>query len=227
MVALIVLVFVVALLDWTAVAKGWQKVEYFTKPAVMVLLLAWLALTGFSRLPLLFFALAIFFSLGGDVFLMLPDTSGAERWFIPGLASFLLAHLAYLAALNIPLPEIAAVWSLVLAVVLALAASRILRRIIKSMREKGQGRMAPPVGIYGIVITLMLLSAMLTLSNPEWKAGPAALVAFGAAFFYFSDIILAWNKFVTPTKNGRVINMVLYHLGQIALVAGAILQFGK
>jgi hypothetical protein len=48
----------------------------------------------------------------------------------------------------------------------------------------------------------------------------------GAFLFYLSDVILAWNKFVSPIKNGRIINIGLYHLGQIGLIAGVISQFG-
>ena len=78
-----------------------------------------------------------------------------------------------------------------------------------------------------MVITLMLLSALLTLNNPVWKTSASGLVAGGAILFYFSDVLLAWNKFVNPIKNGRLANMILYHLGQAALVAGVIIQFGK
>ena len=56
-------------------------------------------------------------------------------------------------------------------------------------------------------------------------ATAAALVAVGAFFFYLSDIILAWNKFVAPIKGGRIYNIGAYHLGQIALIAGVIAQF--
>ncbi len=83
-----------------------------------------------------------------------------------------------------------------------------------------------PVGIYATVITLMLLSAFLSLYNREWNVFAAALVSGGAILFYFSDVVLAWNKFVNPVKNGRVINMVLYHLGQAGLAAGIVVQFG-
>ena len=54
---------------------------------------------------------------------------------------------------------------------------------------------------------------------------PAMLVSMGAFLFYISDIILAWNRFVTPIRNGRVINIAIYHLGQIALIIGVALQF--
>jgi hypothetical protein len=36
---------------------------------------------------------------------------------------------------------------------------------------------------------------------------------------------LAWNKFVSPIRNGRILNMLSYHVGQIGLIAGVISQF--
>jgi uncharacterized membrane protein YhhN len=114
-----------------------------------------------------------------------------------------------------------------LAILLALTAARILRRVIAGVRQKGLQRLVLPVGLYGTVITLMLLSALLTLYTPRWKSLASLLVASGALLFYSSDVLLAWNKFVTPIKNGRLANMILYHLGQFAMVTGVILQFGN
>jgi uncharacterized membrane protein YhhN len=94
------------------------------------------------------------------------------------------------------------------------------------VRQKGLPRLVRQVQIYGTVITLMLLSALLTFNNANWDSSAAGLVAMGATLFFFSDVILAWNKFVNPIKNGRLANMILYHLGQAALVAGVIIQFG-
>jgi uncharacterized membrane protein YhhN len=222
------LLFLVAAIDWVAVARGWKKVEYIAKPAVMLLLLGILTLVcGFSCLPLICFGLGIFFSLAGDVFLMVSYTRFSDRWFIPGLIAFLLAHVSYIIGLNTPLPDVSPIWSLGVAFILALTAARILRRILAGIRQKGLLRLVRPVGIYGMVITLMLLSAMLTLFNSAWRASASGLVALGATLFYFSDVLLAWNKFVNPIRNGRLANMILYHLGQFALVAGVILQFGK
>ena len=211
----------VAVLDWIAVAKGWRKVEYVAKPWTMAALFLVLAIVGrFSSLPLILFGLGILFSLAGDLFLMFSD-----RWFIPGLVSFLLAHVAYIAGFNIPLPVVSPTWALVVTLVLAFSAARLLRPIVAGLAAKGKRKLITPVIVYGVVITLMLLSAMLTLFRLEWKATPAALVSVGAMLFFFSDVILAWNKFVTPIKNGRVLNMVTYHLGQIALIVGVIIRF--
>jgi uncharacterized membrane protein YhhN len=223
-----ILLFLVALLDWVAIAKNWKKVEYIAKPAAMLVLLGLLAWLGnFSSLPLLCFGLGIFFSLAGDVFLMISYARFSDRWFLQGLAAFLFAHISYIIGLNIPLPNVSPIWSLGLAVVLALTAARILRHIIDGVRRKGLLRLVRPVGLYGMVITLMVLSALLTLNNTTWKTYTAGLVAVGAILFYFSDVLLAWNKFVNPIKNGRLANMILYHLGQAALVAGVLIQFAK
>jgi uncharacterized membrane protein YhhN len=223
-----ILLFLVAGVDWLAVAKSWKKVEYIAKPAAMLILLGLLALVGgFGSLPLICFSLGIFFSMAGDVFLMISYARFSERWFLPGLAAFLLAHVSYIVGLNTPLPNVSPIWSLGLAIVLALGAARILRRIIDGVRQKGLPRLVRPVNLYGMVITLMLLSALLTLNNPAWKTSAGGLVALGAILYYFSDILLAWNKFVNPIKNGRLANMILYHLGQAALVAGLLIQFAK
>jgi uncharacterized membrane protein YhhN len=76
-----------------------------------------------------------------------------------------------------------------------------------------------------VVITLMLLSALLTLSNVQWSALASACVALGAVLFYASDIVLAWNKFIQPMPYGRMLNIGLYHAGQFLLITGVILQF--
>jgi uncharacterized membrane protein YhhN len=217
----LIIVLAVAMVDWIAVAKGWKKVEYLAKPWTMAALFLVLALVGrFNSLPLIFFGLGILFSLAGDVFLMFSD-----RWFIPGLVSFLLAHVAYIAGFNIPLPVVSPTWALVVALVLAFSAARLLRPIVAGLAAKGERKLISPVIVYGMVITLMLLSAMLTLFRLEWKATPAALVSVGAMLFFYSDAILAWIKFVAPIKNGRMMNMITYHLGQIALIAGVLIQF--
>jgi uncharacterized membrane protein YhhN len=228
MIFVLILYFLMAILDWVAVAKGWKKVEYIAKPAAMLVLLGPLVLVGnFGSPPLICFALGICFSLAGDVFLMFSYARFSDRWFIPGLIAFLLAHVSYIIGLNIPLPDVSPIWSLGIAVILALTAARILRRILAGVRQKSLWRLVRPVGIYGTVITLMLLSALLTLNSPTWNKTASGLVALGAALFYFSDILLAWNKFINPLKLGRLANIIPYHLGQFALIAGMILQFGK
>jgi uncharacterized membrane protein YhhN len=219
---LFIAVLIAAVADWVAVANGWKKIETIAKPITMVLLFGYLALAGgFGVTSLICFGLGIFFSLAGDVFLMLSD-----RWFIAGLVAFLLAHVAYIIGLNTPLGNISPLWAIGIGIILAITAARLLRRILAGVLEKGLPRLVVPVVAYGTVITLMLLSAFLTIYRIDWKTSASGLVSVGAILFYSSDIILAWNKFVKPIRNGRLMNMVAYHLGQIALIAGVVIQFG-
>lgn len=45
------------------------------------------------------------------------------------------------------------------------------------------------------------------------------LAIVGAALFYVSDALIAWNRFVAPVRGGKVAIIVTYHLAQLALVA--------
>jgi len=208
-----------AILDWIAVARKWQIVEYVAKPAVMVCLIAWLGMNNGWSLPLLWFTVGLVFSLAGDVFLMLP-----KEHFIAGLVSFLLAHIAYIIGLNTtPIPL--TVVTLILLVLVGLVSLRVYSRIALGLAASGNDRLKMPVLAYTIVISLMLFSALLAFVRPSWSPGAALLVGLGALLFYFSDCILAWNKFVRPLKHGRLINLSSYHLGQVLITLGAALYF--
>ena len=160
-------VFLAAVADWVAVAKGWKKTEYAVKPATLLLLFVWLV--GLSNLKgvLIWFGLGVLLSLAGDVFLMISD-----RWFLAGLVAFLLAQVMYIAGLNSPLPDVSPVVSLGLALLLGVSSARVLRRITGGLAAKGLGRLVVPVLVYGMIITVMLLSAMLTLFPPGLEVNP-------------------------------------------------------
>lgn len=218
---LIGLAFVIAIIDWIASVRDLKTLEYIAKPLVIVLLLLFLVVSGGLKFPLAWFTLGILFSLAGDVILMIP-----REKFILGLIAFLIAHLCYLAGLNtsqIPMN----ITTLLVVVIVFLGSFQIYRRLAASLLKSGKSSLRIPVLIYAVVISLMVLSAILTLVRPEteWKTLPAFLIAIGAVLFYLSDVILAWNKFVEPLPNGRFWNLSSYHLGQILIVLGAVLNF--
>lgn len=205
---------ILALIDWVTVARRQKRLEYVFKPATLVVVLigAWLL----TREPhdawqARFFLLGLAFSLAGDVFLMLPG----ERFFLPGLAVFLLAHLCYIVGLNPTLPPCPA---LVFLVVVAVVGVTLDRPIVASLRRQGQTSLLVPVAIYSLVLSLMLFSAWATLFRPEWTPPRQALVITGASLFFASDAMLAWNRFVAPSFWLRMLVIVTYHLGQMALV---------
>ncbi len=217
---LLVAAFVFAVLEGLALQKNWSKLEWLAKPAVMLCLFVWLFTTVGLSGATLWFGLGILFSLLGDVLLMIS----LDRLFLHGLIAFLLAHVFYTIGFNIPIPAISA-WSVILAVLIGWGGARVIRRILTSVAASGNVRMRLPIIIYSVVISVMLLSAMIKLNDLSWNAGASVLVALGAFLFYISDVILAWNKFVAPIQHGRIYNIAAYHLGQIVLIAGVIVQY--
>jgi alkenylglycerophosphocholine/alkenylglycerophosphoethanolamine hydrolase len=218
--ALLVMVFGSAILDWFATWKERAGLERFAKPAVMIFLFAWLYTATGLRGASFWFAIGILFSLIGDILLLSPD-----RLFLPGLVAFLLAHIAYIAGFNNEAMNFGA-WEVFIAAMILLGAFRILQRLVLALRSKGMNGLILPVEVYGLTISTMLFFAMRTITYSNWQADEAALVSIGAFLFYISDIILAWNRFVSPIKNGRLLNIVAYHLGQIALIVGVAMHFG-
>jgi alkenylglycerophosphocholine/alkenylglycerophosphoethanolamine hydrolase len=212
---------VVMSVDWVAVAKGWRRAEYVAKPAAMVALLVWLwfnsAATGRWTPPLAWFVLGLVCSLGGDVLLML-----SERYFIGGLVAFLLGHLAYIVGLNaggllLPLEAL-------LLIPMALIGGWLFWRIGAAIKASGRSKLRVPVALYTAVISLMVVSALTTLFRPDAPIGPALLVGLGAVLFFISDAVLAWNRFVAPVPYGKLLVIVTYHLGQMAIIAGVVLD---
>lgn len=218
---LLVLSFLLAALDWLAVTRNIRRMKIWTKPAVMVVLMAWLWAAGGWIQPLPLFGLALVFSLAGDVLLMMPP-----RWFVWGLLSFLTAHIVYMAAFNPDLPPL-----LPLLVLLAISAglmAYILPRLLRNIRIKpGAKRLRVAAAFYSVFLTLMTISAVLTLFRPEWKPVAASLAASGGLLFFTSDNLLAYDRFVRPVRYGRLMVRISYHLGQIALIAAAVVQYAQ
>jgi uncharacterized membrane protein YhhN len=193
---------VFAVTDWVAVLRGLDRLEYIAKPATMVALIG-VALTLHPHIDTRrwAFVVALVFSLAGDVFLMLP-----RDYFVQGLGSFLLAHIAYIAGLRVGATEIR---PLVLsAIPVAVASTLIGARVLRALREK-RPELVVPVSAYIGVIAVMVAAALAT-GEP--------LAAFGAVFFMASDSLIAWSRFVMPLEWAPVTIIVTYHIAQAMLV---------
>ncbi len=210
-----------AVLEAIAVSKNIRQLEYIAKPAVMLCLFVWLSTRTGLQGETFWFGLGILFSLAGDLFLMFPS----DRMFLFGLMAFLFAHIVYIAGFHGAWAA-ANAWSWVMIALIALNATYFLRRFVAAIYRQGKNSLVVPILVYGIFISVMLYAALSTLQDPAWKRNAAWLASAGALLFVASDMVLAWNKFVLPAKNRRVWNIVLYHLGQIGLIAGVISQFG-
>ena len=217
----LILALIFAALEAIAVSQNIRQFEYIAKPAVMIFLFLWLyAVTGLLG-NAFWFGLGVVFSLAGDVLLMLS----LDRFFLFGLIAFLFTHIWYTIGFRDAAAEMG-FWSLLWSILISINVGRLLRQITEAMRARGQKKLIFPVIIYGTVISIMLYAAMSTIYDQDWRPSAAFFVSLGAILFVASDVILAWNRFVSPLKSGRVWNILLYHLGQIGLIAGVISQLG-
>lgn len=200
---LLALALVVAAGDWVAVARQRKPLEYLCKPLTMVVLIAaTLALDVDETAVRTWFVVALVLCLIGDVFLMLP-----QDLFVFGLAAFLLGHIAYIGGMHVDGVDSGRLGAGVLLVVVAMAVIGL--PILRAVRAGPEPELTGPVVAYMAVISAMVASAIGT--------GHVAAVA-GAGSFYASDALIAWNRFVTETRHGRLAIIITYHLAQVGLV---------
>lgn len=204
---------VVAAGDWVAVARSHRRAEYVLKPLVPVLLIGGAVILGSDQPPAraVLTVAALILSLAGDVFLMVPGDL-----FLPGLGSFLLAHLAYVGAFNDSPPPAGVV--LIASAAVALVAAPVYLLLLRGMTAATRRAMAVPVALYVIAIGAMVVSASVTLARPGWGTGRALVATAGAVLFMTSDGLIGWTRFVRPVPRGPVAVIVTYHLAQVALV---------
>jgi uncharacterized membrane protein YhhN len=216
---ILVFALILAIVDWFVVEKNLKSLDYFLKPAVMISLIIWLLQNGGFNDGMLWFVLGAVLSLAGDIFLMLPP-----NWFLAGLISFLLAHISYIVALNTSFPSVTPA-GVIIFILISLISWQLYIRLAKGIDTRGSKKLKSPVMIYVIVISLMTFSAVLTFFREDWSLWSAALISGGAALFFISDSILAWERFVVPISHGRLIRRVAYHLAQAGILVGAALHF--
>lgn len=181
----------------------WQVYVFKPSTTALLLLLAALSTTAHGAQYQLAISLGLACSLIGDVLLMLPS----DR-FVPGLASFLIAHLAYVVAFSSGVP-IGTAPALALPLV---AASVSLLWLL----WPGLGALRIPVILYTAAIVLMVWVAW----GRSWVLPTlgSTFAAAGAALFMASDAILALNRFRRPFRSAQTLIMTSYVAAQ-ALIA--------
>ncbi len=148
---------------------------------------------------------ALGFSLCGDVLLMLPGD-----WFVPGLASFLVAHLFYLTLFREGQGWFANRGAL--ATMLLIGAS-VYAALFSHL---GDPTLKLAVAAYVTVISLMAAQALGragTLITPS-----ARWVAAGACVFMASDTLIAIDKFLVPVPLASFWILATYFAAQMLIV---------
>lgn len=196
---------------WAARA-GSPTWRYIFKPLTTVLMLM-LTLTLPAPVSSLYrglVAVGILFSLGGDIFLMLPRDA-----FIWGLVSFLVAHLFYISA------YVSRVGWQLNWLLLALFVIYVVLLLYLLLPHVGAVRI--PVILYALVLMTMGWQAAALWVAVRDVAALLAMV--GALLFIVSDSFLALDKFRAPLPQRDLLIMSTYD-GALLLIAWSVYNFG-
>jgi uncharacterized membrane protein YhhN len=190
---------------------SWRRTVVKTMSVVLLGMLAW------SEGAPLLLVLALMASASGDAALAAEE----ERWFLPGLIAFLIAHLLYIALFatgSLGMGVLAAeplrgAW----AALVVVAAGGLLAKLVPAVETA----MRLPVAIYGLAIAAMGVAA-LTL--------PGYTVAIGATLFIASDAILAIRKYLMAEASphnawSAYAVWVLYYAAQIVITLAVLTPF--
>ncbi|MGV3493152.1 MAG: lysoplasmalogenase family protein [Ramlibacter sp.] len=191
-------------------AHGLIDLHRVFKPLAMVFAIAvvlqragWLRQAGRFEWKLL---AALVLCLAGDVLLMLPGL------FIPGLVSFLAAHLCYLALFKQGVRWFPSQRALLVPLAAAVALYAFLFPHLGPVLKVA-------VAAYAVVIATMAGQAIgraLVLRDAA-SAGVAA----GALFFMVSDALLAINRFAQPIPLSQLWVLSTYYAAQVLIVHNA------
>jgi uncharacterized membrane protein YhhN len=193
------------------------ELRNFSKPLIVVVLLAWLCLSTSlkGRFHKRIFT-GLIFALAGDIFLMLQ--SGRPNFFMYGLIAFLLCHIFYIRAFTLDHKSNPShktpyfLW--------AVGAFAIFCSGLFFYLQPNLGALQFPVLMYAIIICVMALMAV----NRYGKVNIFSfkLILYGALFFLLSDSALAVNKFAQPIPQSGALIMATYMIAQYLIVYGTI-----
>jgi alkylglycerol monooxygenase len=148
---------------------------------------------------------ALLASLAGDVFLMLP-----ANLFIPGLASFLVAHLFYIALFHKGF-----IWFPARRILLA---TLVIGGALYAFLWCGLSGVALKAAVGAYVAVIALMAAQAIGRATVLRDAPSIAVALGAGIFMLSDSLIAIDRFVTPIPLAGLWVLSTYYAAQILIV---------
>ncbi|MGB4595569.1 MAG: lysoplasmalogenase [Anaerolineaceae bacterium] len=203
----------VTLINWVAAGLENRKLYIASKPLVLIVLILFYIRMGGTDMQRLPFLIALVFSLLGDI-LLIPRST---RWFIAGMVAFLIAHLVYIWAFSRWPVTSGAVLPAIMVGIVVLSVLIVLV-LTKTKNKPEFRRMRYAFILYGSVLTIMAVMAVLCLWRPAWPRWAGALAALGGLFFFASDSILGLEKMGKRLPATRLLVISTYHIAQMLIM---------
>lgn len=183
-----------------AVGPEWMRLA--AKPVPVLCLAAWVIRGARGRFP---------HFVGAGLLLSALADGLIEASFLAGLATFLVAHLAYTAAFVADERRLRAARAIPFA---AFGAGMFF------FLRPSLGEMAVPVGVYVAAIGTMMWRAAARVGDSTAARSAWAALA-GAILFAASDTLIALDRFHAPIGGVRYAIVLLYWAGQAGIASSA------
>jgi uncharacterized membrane protein YhhN len=191
----------------------WPPKKFFFAKAINSLLFLAVGITAFLAAPgnasyAWFILAALMMGLIGDLLLVFSDKL---KFFIAGLAAFLVGQLIYTAAF-------AKYGGFMIYDALIFIALVVFLVIANAKLKLELGRMKKPVAVYAIIISAMFTMAVSLSYKGAFGTAATALIVSGAVLFLASDAVLALVRFKKDRPAFcRGLNLSLYYAAQVLL----------
>ena len=190
----------------------WPPKKFFFAKAINSMLFLAIGITAFRSAPenvsYAWFIPALVMGLLGDLLLVFSDKL---KFFIAGLAAFLIGQLIYTAAF-------VKFGGFMIYDVLIFIALVAFLAIANAKLKLELGRMKKPVAVYALIISAMFTMAVSLLYKGAFGTAATALIVSGAALFLASDAVLALVRFKKDRPAFcRGLNLSLYYVAQVLL----------
>ena len=207
----------IVVLDIIVGSLGPKEYRMITKPLLLVSLLIYFAVNGkqLSKPTYMLMLLALGLSLSGDVLLLFDH--GSANFFIYGLISFLLAHIAYSVLFLKKWNKKKTKNFIGTGLLLAVYGGALFFYLKDSL-----GPLKLPVIVYILGILFMAMTALGRFAKVPSLS--FVLVLAGALCFVASDSILAIDKFIFEVPAAHILIMGTYAAAQYLIVMGVLRQ---
>jgi len=187
-----------------------RELAFLAKPltTVLIILYAWPRGAAQPRMQRLLRA-GLLFSLGGDIALLWP-----EQGFLPGLVSFLIAHLCYILGFASQGRLARPWWPFAM---FAVIAGAVLLRLWPGIAAE----LRLPVLVYVACLASMAAQAWCWWRSSLGQAGEALArnAAWGGTLFLLSDSLIAINKFAGAVPLAALWILASYWVAQWLLAS--------
>lgn len=204
---------IVCIADIYAIIVENRNIEMIAKPLITTSLVVLYLLS--VKKPNFWYVSAVFFCFWGDVLLMFP-----KKFFVLGLATFLLAHVLYIVISSKFLSKVSPTKILLHALPFLAILGVLMYTIYPNL-----GALLIPVIVYGIVISVFGVVTFLVYTNEKSTAN--LWLFLGALTFILSDSILALNKFYQSSEVLGISIMITYIVAQYLICKSMILRSAK